>query len=303
MFFHRWRKVENSIAVNSYSWFNGYFVSIRPSYFIPNQTGASISWDDGKEVCLLWHWEFEFWSQFSQIWLYHPRPGNILQEYAYSESKSRKNCHYGNLHALKMALNATSSIAVVRHQDDVIWIFFQGQCHTPSPLLWMTADVLGIECTIKILSYISANVAATLLQTDGSVVNRAVELHISIHKREHPSHLGDFNPGVQQGGPCRSCPRWRCEYKCNLERCPVTSSWSKSLGWYLPNSNRDGGGSISGWAGLRSIRNSDCFSIREILWIAKLISWMSPLTGKTYALKTNGRILRKDHTRSSGPLH
>ena len=67
-----------------------------------------------------------FWSQISQIRIYHLGPGNILQEYAYSESREN-----GNPHTLKIVLNPTSSIAAVRHQDDGICICYQGQFRNP----------------------------------------------------------------------------------------------------------------------------------------------------------------------------
>ena len=93
----------------------------------------SISWDHGREVCLPWR-ELESWSQLAQIRVYHLGPGNILQELVYSENNDRNSLYYGDLHNLKIVLNpaSSSSIAAVRHQDDGICIFFQGQCHNPS---------------------------------------------------------------------------------------------------------------------------------------------------------------------------
>jgi len=105
---------------------NSRAISIRPSHFIPNQTYASISWDEGKEVCALRHRELELHIFLNhQIRLYHLGPGNILQEYAYSESGSNGS-YSGDLRNLNIVLDPTSSIAAVRHQDDGISIFFQG---------------------------------------------------------------------------------------------------------------------------------------------------------------------------------
>ena len=106
-------------------------ISILPSHFIPNHNYASISWDNGKEVCLLRHSVLQSWSHILQIRLYHLGSGNILQEYAYSESE--KNGSYsGDLRNLNIVLDPTSSIAAVRHQDDGISIFFQGQYRSSS---------------------------------------------------------------------------------------------------------------------------------------------------------------------------
>jgi len=115
-------------------------------------------------------------------------------------------------------------------------------------LLWTTTDLLSIGCIIKILSYISENVAATLLQTDGSVVSRTIELHICLSMTRCTHRiLGDFNPGVQprgtpitaevvHGGDVSINVIWR-----DVQGRAVTSSWFKSLGGYLPNSNSDDG--------------------------------------------------------------
>jgi len=70
--------------------------------------------------------ELESSSQISQIRNYHLGPGNILQEYAYSESTNTNRLCYGELHKLNVVLDPTSSIAAVRHQDEEICIFFQG---------------------------------------------------------------------------------------------------------------------------------------------------------------------------------
>jgi len=96
-----------------------------PCEFISNQAHASISWDDGKEVRFLRHRELS-WSQFTQIRIYYLGPGNILQEYAYSESKGRNSWHCGNLHTLKIILDPFSSIAAIRLQD-AICVYYQGQ--------------------------------------------------------------------------------------------------------------------------------------------------------------------------------
>ena len=69
----------------------------------------------------------ENWNrQITQIRHYHPGPGNILQEYAYSESANRNRLCYVELHKLNIVLDPTSSIAAVRDQDDGICVFFQG---------------------------------------------------------------------------------------------------------------------------------------------------------------------------------
>ena len=93
-------------------------ISILPSHFIPNHRYASINWDDGKEVCILRHWELESRSHITQIRLYHLGSGNILQEHTYSESEINSS-YFGDLRNLNIVLD-------VRHQDDGISIFFQG---------------------------------------------------------------------------------------------------------------------------------------------------------------------------------
>jgi len=102
-------------------------ISTRPPHFTPTQTHTSISWDDGREVCFLRYPELEPWSEFTQIRIYHLGPGNILEEYAYSERKGRKSWHYGQLHTLKIVLDPTSSIAAIRLEDDIICVYYQGQ--------------------------------------------------------------------------------------------------------------------------------------------------------------------------------
>ena len=107
-------------------------ISIHPSHFIPNKTYTSIMWDDGKEVCFLWHWQLRFSSQITQIRNYYLGPRNILHEYAYLACKDKNSWYYGDLHRLDIVLDPTSSITAIPHQDNGIFIFFQGQCHNPS---------------------------------------------------------------------------------------------------------------------------------------------------------------------------
>ena len=102
-------------------------ISIRPSHFIPTQAYASISWDDGKEVCLLRHRELEsFSNEIAQIRLYYLGPGNVLHEYAHSVSKGKNSWYYGDL---EIVLSPTSNIAAIRLEDDddTICIYYQGQ--------------------------------------------------------------------------------------------------------------------------------------------------------------------------------
>ena len=72
-------------------------------------------------------------------------------------------------------------------------------------------------------------------------------IYLSMTRRPHRIS-GDFNPGVQprgtpitaevvHGGSVSINVIWR-----DAQGRAVTSSWSKSLGWYLPHSNRDDGG-------------------------------------------------------------
>ena len=103
-----------------------------PCHFISNQAYASISWDGEKEVCFLRHRELSC-SQFTQIRIYHLGPGNILQEYVYSERKGRNSRHYGNLHTLKVVLDPTSSFAAIRLQDSIICIYILSRPLTTSP--------------------------------------------------------------------------------------------------------------------------------------------------------------------------
>ena len=70
-------------------------------------------------------------------------------------------------------------------------------------------------------------------------------IYLSMTRRTHRI-LGDFNPRVQprgivtaevvHGGSVSINVIWR-----DAQGRAVTSSWSKSLGWYLPNPNRDYG--------------------------------------------------------------
>ena len=82
-----------------------------------------------KKRCACYeHRELKSLSHITQIRIYYRGPENILQEYAYSESKDRNSWYYGNLHKLNIALDPTSNVVAVRHQDYGVRVFFQGQC-------------------------------------------------------------------------------------------------------------------------------------------------------------------------------
>jgi len=63
-------------------------------------------------------------SQIIQIRIYHLGPGNVLQEYAYSDSEGWQ---YGNLHNLKIVLDPTSSLAAIRHLNGCKDVYYQGE--------------------------------------------------------------------------------------------------------------------------------------------------------------------------------
>jgi hypothetical protein len=94
-----------------------------PSHFVPNQTYASIHWDNGKEVCCL-PLGLRPDSQITQIRIYYLEHGNILQEYAYSSTKA-KRWYCGDLSNLNIILHETSSIAATLH-GNTIYVFYQG---------------------------------------------------------------------------------------------------------------------------------------------------------------------------------
>ena len=145
----------------------------------------------------------------------------------------------------------------------------------------MTTNLLDIGCTIKILSYISKSIIVALLRANGSRVSEVPALYLSTNRRTHRI-LGDFNPGVQplgtpitaevvHGGDVNINVIWR-----DARGHAVTSSWSKSSGWDLPNSNRLGGrASLNG----REWGIFDTYIFLHILNTSKLRNWymrMSP---------------------------
>ncbi|KIM47268.1 hypothetical protein M413DRAFT_440729 [Hebeloma cylindrosporum] len=204
---------------------------------MPNQTYASISWDDGKEIRI-----------------YHLGPGNILQEYAYSESKGRNSWHYGDLHKLGLVLDPTSSIAAVRHRDDGISLFFQDPNDGLIRALrqsgptgqWRNDRAEGARA-------VKGSSIAVVMDDDGLARYRLYYQDPGLYLREryyipNATHwpFGDFHPGVQPrgtpitaevvlGGDVYLNVMWR-----NSQGRAVVSSWSAASGWEMPNSN--GGG-------------------------------------------------------------
>jgi hypothetical protein len=207
-------------------------ISTRPLHFDPNQAYASISWDNGKEIRI-----------------YHLGPGNVLQDYIYSSRD--KGWHYGNLKNRNVVLNPSSSIAVVRYRQHLN-LFYQDP-NTDVIKVLGQSDPAGpwrfVRQTIARAATGTSIAAIWCLDNNVNKYNRRVyyqdpELYLRECILDRPTRqwvLGSFNPGIQPRGTPITAETvddgdvdinvmWR-----DAHGRAVSSSWSISSGWDLPN--------------------------------------------------------------------
>ncbi|KIM47269.1 hypothetical protein M413DRAFT_271918 [Hebeloma cylindrosporum] len=206
-------------------------VPIPPSDLIPGQPYACISMDNGKEIRI-----------------YSLGPGNILQEYTYSSKNGSSWCFSG-LQNLKIILDPTSTLAVIRAADNYIIVYYQdpdSDFIRPLGQNGETKDWGQGPTITKALkgTYIAA---VRCFDSNGLAHSRIYYQGPELHLREYYFDrsrkkwaLGDFNPGKQPRrtqitaevvgeGDVDITVSWR-----DKEGRLVNSSHSKTRGWDLP---------------------------------------------------------------------